>query len=127
VSPQEALLRQQIARAAPPGTEYAAICISTQGFRPQSDPPSELVARLQDIRPPVKPWSACKWVDPQPVDLVTGRPAVLIANDIRCTDADRCSGTGGASFSNEGGSHYNYGLERRDGRWTITALITAVS
>jgi hypothetical protein len=121
------LLRHQIALVAPPGSEYATICVSTHGFRPPSDPPAELILRLRDVVPPVKPWSACKWNELRPIDVATGLPAVQVAQDIRCADADHCSGTGGYAFGNLGAAYFNYSLERQRGRWIVNALITAVS
>ena len=124
---QEALFRHQIARVALPGSDYSAICISTQGFEPPADPPPELLARLSDISPPVKPWSSCRWSEVRPVDSATGLPAVQVAHDLRCADASRCSGTGGYAYGNVGAEHFTYALEWRDGAWVVSQGISAVS
>jgi hypothetical protein len=126
-NPQVALFRDQIAHVAPPGSEYAAICISNQGFRPARDPAPELVALLSDVRPPVRPWSACRWADERPIDIATGRAAIQIAHSISCRDLTHCAGTGGYAYGNMAGASFNYSMEWRGGRWAIGALITAVS
>jgi hypothetical protein len=126
-NPQVALFRDQIARVAPPGSEYAAICISNQGFRPPSDPAPALVALLSDVRPPVRPWSACRWTDERPIDIASGRPAIQIAHSISCSDVTHCAGTGGYAYGNMAAASFNYSMEWRSGHWVISALITAVS
>lgn len=124
---QEALFRHQIARVAPPGSDYSAICISTQGFQRPSDPPAELLALLNNISPPVKPWSSCRWSEVRPVDSATGMPAIQVAHDLRCTNAGHCSGTGGYAYGNIGAEYFNYVLERRSRGWVVSEKISAVS
>lgn len=126
-NPQVALFRDQIAHVAPPGSEYAAICISNQGFRPAGDPAPQLVALLSDVRPPVRPWSACRWTDERPVEIATGRPAVQIAHSISCSDVTHCAGTGGYAYGNMAAASFNYSMEWRDGHWVVGALMTAIS
>jgi hypothetical protein len=126
-NPQVALFRDQIAHVAPSGSEYAAICISDEGFRPARDPAPELVALLSDVRPPVRPWSACRWTDERPIETATGRPAVQVAHSISCSDLRHCAGTGGYAYGNMGAASFNYSMEWRAGKWVIGAMITAVS
>jgi hypothetical protein len=127
LSAQEALFRHQIVRIAPLGSEYTTVCISTQGFRPQSDPAPELVARLHDVAPPVKPWSACRWSDARPLDAATGRPAVQVAQSLQCIDADHCKGSGGYAYGNLGANFFDYALTRQSGRWAVGELMTGIS
>jgi hypothetical protein len=124
---QEALFRHQIARVAPPGSEYSTVCISTLGFRPAADPPPQIVARLRDVHPPVKPWSGCRWNDVRPVDVATGHPAVQVAQTLTCSDADHCKGSGGYAYGNLGANSFDHRLERKNGRWPIGELMTGVS
>ncbi|MGI8706389.1 MAG: hypothetical protein ACR2JJ_11465 [Sphingomicrobium sp.] len=127
LSAQEALFRHQITRVAPAGSDFSTICVSTQGFQPQSDPPPELIARLSNVNPPVKPWSSCRWSDARPVDSATGRPAVQVAHALQCSDTDHCGGPGGYAYGNVGAEYFDYALERRNGRWIVSENATVMS
>ena len=127
LSAQQALFRHQIAKMAPPGSEYSTICISTDGDSPSADPLRELVESLQDITPPVKPWSACRWNDVRPIDVATGKPAVQVRHKLLCGDADHCAGPGGYAYGNLGAEVFDYVLERRNGQWIVSERLTAIS
>jgi hypothetical protein len=99
-----------------------AYCIATGATNATvGDPPPELVRRLANVRPKVKPFSACASGPDDITDAASGGYAILYKlSDIICSDADHCTLVGGYVANSANGRGSRYQLERRGGQWRVT-------
>ena len=119
----EALFRHMIERSGRPISEpIASFCIATGATNATiGDPPPELVRRLASLRPPVKPYSACRFTVDDVRDSASGGYAILFkVSDIACADAAHCTAVGGYVANSQNGKGSRYQLERRDDSWHVT-------
>lgn len=89
---------------------------------PDIDPSAAFVARLGDVRPTVKPISACDaGAGDGVLDKATGQLGLIFhAGAIRWIDADHAELDGGyyeAGLSASGNTYY---LQRQNGAWLVT-------
>jgi hypothetical protein len=119
----EAVFRHLFATSGRPiSAPIATYCIATGVTNATvGDPPPELVRRLADIRPSVKPSSACATGPDDITDTASGGFAILYKlSDIACADADHCTVMGGYVANSANGRGSQYQLERRGGQWRVT-------
>ena len=119
----EAVFRHLFGTAGRPISEpIAAYCIATGATNATiGDPPLELVRRLANVRPAVKPYSACASGADNITDRASGGYAILYKlSDIACADADHCTVLGGYAANSANGRGSRYQLERRSGQWRVT-------
>jgi hypothetical protein len=120
----EALYRHQIANNASGGQRNVALFCLGAGTNPDrlSDPPAALLARFSGHKPPAKGVSACRWNDIGWADRATGAQAIVhYVTELSCSSATRCTARGGYLEGNLSASGNRYELERRSGRWQVTA------
>ena len=120
----EALYRHQIGNNASGGQRNVALLCLGAGTHPDrlSDPPAGLLARFSRHDPPVKSFSACRWNDIHWADRTTGAHAIVhYVTDLACASPTRCTARGGYLEGNLSASGNRYELERRNGRWQVTA------
>lgn len=120
----EALYRHQIGNNASGGQRNVALLCLGAGTHPDrlSDPPAGLLARFSRNKPPVKGFSACRWNDIHWTDRSTGAHAIVhYMTDLTCASATRCTAHGGYLEGNLSASGNRYELERKGGRWQVTA------
>jgi hypothetical protein len=120
----EALYRHQIANNVSGGQRNVALFCLGAGSNPDrlSDPPAGLLARFGGHKPPARGISACRWTDIGWADRATGARAIVhYVTDLTCPSATRCTGRGGYLEGNLSASGNRYELERRSGRWHVTA------
>ncbi len=84
------------------------------------DPPPEFVARLADVRPVVKPVSACDHSQNGVFDKATKQSGLVFrVGDVTWQDADHAEIGGGYYEAGLSASGNTYDLERRSGVWVV--------
>jgi hypothetical protein len=120
----EALYRHQIDHNASGGQRNVALLCLGAGATPDrlADPPAGLLVRFGGHKPPVKGVSACRWNDVGWAERATGARAIVhYVTDLTCPTPTRCTARGGYLEGNLSASGNRYELERRNGRWQVTA------
>jgi hypothetical protein len=88
---------------------------------PVIDAPQELIVRLSDVRPVVKPYSGCSIAD-QVLDTTSGRAAVSFhVGPIECRVPNRCTAIGAYTQASLSGAASEYALERRSNKWVVVS------
>jgi hypothetical protein len=88
---------------------------------PVIDAPQELILRLGDVRPAVKPRSGCSLAE-QVLDTASGRAAVSFhVGPIECPAPNRCTAIGAYTEASLSGSASEYELERRGNGWVVVS------
>jgi hypothetical protein len=86
------------------------------------DPPSELISRLRDVVPAVRPISECR-ITPNGRDGVkdpSGKSALIfVLGAAKCASESRCEVEGGYYEASESSSSNTYVLEKQDGKWVV--------
>ncbi len=86
-----------------------------------TEAPPELIARLGDVRPVVKPYSGCLSTM-EVLDAATARPAVsFLVGPIECKEPNRCTAMGGYTVGSLSGRAMEYQLERRGRSWRVVS------
>jgi len=89
----------------------------------ESDSPAELITRLADIIPVVKPLSECR-ITPQGrdgvKDRISGKEALIFTLEQPvCATESTCKIEGGYYEANESSSGDTYYLEKHNGKWAV--------
>jgi hypothetical protein len=88
---------------------------------PVIDAPQELILRLRDVRPVVKPYSGCSLAD-QVLDTTSGRAAVSFhVGPIECRAPNRCTAIGAYTQGSLSGAASEYELEGRGSNWVVVS------
>lgn len=120
----EALYRHQIGDNASGGQRNVALLCLGAGPKPDrlSNPPADLLVRFSRHVPAVRGFSSCRWNDTHWADRATGAHAIVhYVTDLSCDSPVRCTARGGYLEGNMSASGNRYELERRSGRWLVTA------
>lgn len=98
--------------------DSAAYCIGMGGAQGASAPGRDLMAALSDVRPAVRPISACR-SDARVVD-ASGRPALIFNLETVECDGTSCLFRGGYREGNVSASSATYRARLVDGNWQVT-------
>lgn len=87
-----------------------------------NDPPAEFLARLRDVRPTVKPLSACSAsASAGVIDKSTGKRGLMfrVDEEIRWVNADHAEIDGGYYEAGLSASGNTYFAQRKNGHWVV--------
>lgn len=88
------------------------------------DPSPQLLAALNDVRPTVRPASACRIEGPRVVD-AAGRASLIFNVDVLRCMGDACVVRAGYYEANASAAAGEYTLYRSGGRWRVDPSRTA--
>lgn len=125
LSAREAVYRYQL-RHDPPAIKVDTFCLeimraSDTFASSRSDPPQEMIERLDDGRRKLRKGSDCDYRGGQGVvEKGTNQPAlVLRTGEVSWKSGTRVAITGGFYYASEAASGNVYHLEKRDGKWLL--------
>jgi hypothetical protein len=119
----EAVLRYMFQNHGGSARRPVAYCVGVRERFPGSitDAPPELIARLGDVRPAVKPFSGCVSTV-QVLDIASGQAAFAFhVGPIDCPTSNRCTAMGAYAEASLGGAASEYVLERRGNGWVVAS------